>query len=213
MVGEGLGTTGSGGRCDDAADAPLDDASNRERYVALVQPHLGAVLHLATALVGPADAEDAAQEAILRGMQAWPALRDERALKSWLLRIAYNVCIDLKRGRFGTHQLRTQPLPEADDKALIAPLGGDLGDPGGSEHAAALDLRAAINALDAGLRAVVVLRYYAGMDATAIGAVLRLPPATVRTRLRRALALLRHDLHPHDPHDSLPGIHTEKGGR
>ena len=206
MVDEGGGTMAGGGGRDPALTAPNEFAS-RERYIALVQPHLGAVLHLATALVGPADAEDAAQEAILRGMQAWPALRDERALKGWLLRIAYNVCIDLKRGRFGTHQHRTQPLPEADDEALIAPLGGDLG---GSEHAAALDLRAAVNALDAGLRAVVVLRYYAGMDATAIGAVLRLPPATVRTRLRRALALLRHNLHPHD---SLPSIHTEKGGR
>jgi RNA polymerase sigma-70 factor (ECF subfamily) len=166
--------------------------------------------------VGPADAEDAAQEAILRGMQAWPTLRDERAFKSWLLRIAYNVCIDLKRGRFGTHRLRTQPLPEADDEVLSASLSD--GDLGGSDHAAALDLRVAVHALDAGLRTVVVLRYYVGMDATAIGAVLGLPPPTVRTRLRRALELLRQDLHPHDnphdnPHDSLPSIHTEKGGR
>ena len=209
MVDEGAGSAGHGGG-HDVAGAPPGDFSSRERYVALVQPHLGAVLHLAAALVGPADAEDAAQEAILRGMQAWPALRDERALKSWLLRIAYNVCIDLKRGRFGTHQHRTQPLPEADDEPPVALLAGDLG---GADHAAALDLRQAINALDAGLRAVVVLRYYVGMDATEIGGVLRLPPATVRTRLRRALALLRHDLHPHDPLDSPSRIHTEKGGR
>jgi hypothetical protein len=32
--------------------------------------------------MGPADTEDAAQEAIVRGMQAWPALRDERSFKS-----------------------------------------------------------------------------------------------------------------------------------
>lgn len=207
MADERVGTASGGGT---VADMPPDALSDREceQYIALVQPHLGAVLHLATALLGPADAEDAAQEAILRGMQAWPTLRDERALKSWLLRIVYHVCIDLKRGRFGTHQARTQPLPEADDEALsVAVSGGDLG---GSDHAAALDLRVAIHALDAGLRSVVVLRYYVGMDATAIGAVLGLPPATVRTRLRRALTLLRQDLHPHD---SLPSIHTEKGGQ
>jgi RNA polymerase sigma factor (sigma-70 family) len=200
--------TASGG--DTVADMPPDALSNREcdRYVALVQPHLGAVLHLATALIGPADAEDAAQEAILRGMQAWPTLRDERAFKSWLLRIVYHVCIDLKRGRFGTHQVRTQPLSEADDATLSAEVGGS--DLGGSDHAAALDLRVAIHALDAGLRTVLVLRYYVGMDATAIGAVLGLPPATVRTRLRRALTLLRQDLYPYD---SLPSIHTEKGER
>ena len=206
MADERAGTA-SGGT---VADMPPDALSDREceKYIALVQPHLGAVLHLATALLGPADAEDAAQEAILRGMQAWPTLRDERALKSWLLRIVYRVCIDLKRGRFGTHQVRTQPLPEADDEALSVAVGG--GDLGGSDHAAALDLRVAIHALDAGLRSVVVLRYYVGMDATAIGAVLGLPPPTVRTRLRRALTLLRQDLHPHG---SLPSMHTEKGGQ
>jgi RNA polymerase sigma-70 factor (ECF subfamily) len=195
------------------ADMPSIAASDREceQYIALVQPHLGAVLHLATALMGPADAEDAAQEAILRGMYAWPTLRDERAFKSWLLRIVYHVCIDLNRGRFGTHRVRTQPLPEADDEALSVTVnGGSGGDPGGSDHAEALDLRMAIEALDAGLRTVVVLRYYVGMDATAIGAILGLPPATVRTRLRRALMLLRQDLHLHD---SLPSIHPEKGGR
>lgn len=210
MVGGGAGAA-SDERHDTTADEPPEAVSGCERYIALVQPHLGAVLHLATAVVGPADAEDAAQEAILRGMQAWPGLREERAFKSWLLRIAYNVCIDLKRGRLGTYQLRTQPLPEADDEGLIVLRGGDLGgDLGGSDHAAALDLRSAVNALDEGLRSVVVLRYYAGMGATAIGAVLRLPPATVRTRLRRALALLRHDLHSDH---SLPSIRTEKGGR
>jgi RNA polymerase sigma-70 factor, ECF subfamily len=194
------------------ADMPSDALSDRdcEQYIKLVQPHLGAVLHLATALMGPADAEDAAQEAILRGMYAWPTLRDERALKSWLLRIVYHVCIDLKRGRFGTHRVRTQPLPEADDEALSVTVSGGGGDLGGSDHAEALDLRMAIHALDIGLRTVVVLRYYVGMDATAIGAVLGLPPATVRTRLRRALTLLRQDLHPHD---SSPSIPTEKGGR
>jgi RNA polymerase sigma-70 factor (ECF subfamily) len=206
MADERAGTvSGSGTGTDRHAEAFSDRAS--ERYIALSQPHLGAVLRLATALMGPADAEDVAQEAILRGMQAWPTLRDEGAFKSWLLHIVYHVCLDLKRGRFGTHQARRQPLPEGEEEALSVSVGGDLG---GSDHAAALDLRAAIQALEAGLRTVVVLRYYVGMDATAIGAILGLPPATVRTRLRRALTVLRQDLHVHE---SVPIIHPEKGGR
>jgi DNA-directed RNA polymerase specialized sigma24 family protein len=67
-------------------------------------------------------------------------------------------------------------------------------DPGGSDAAAALDLRAAINMLDAELREVVLLRHYAGLDSNEIGAALALPPATVRSRLRRALGLLRERL-------------------
>jgi RNA polymerase sigma-70 factor (ECF subfamily) len=179
----------------------------RERYIALVQPHLPACLHVATALVGRDDADDVAQEAVLRGMQAWPALRDEAALRSWLLRITYNVCVDWRRGRFGTERFRTEPFPADDEQAPAALLGEG---PGANDHAAALDLRAAIDQLDAGLRLVVVLRYYAGMDASAIGAMLSMPPATIRTRLRRALALLRLDP---SLADDRGGRATEKGGR
>ena len=49
-------------------------------------------------------------------------------------------------------------------------------------------------ALPIDLRRVVALRFYAGMDSPQIGAILELPAATVRTRLRRALELLRRDL-------------------
>ncbi|HEV2404693.1 MAG TPA: sigma-70 family RNA polymerase sigma factor, partial [Ktedonobacterales bacterium] len=79
-----------------------------------------------------------------------------------------------------------------DEDALPLGLLGD--DPGTSDSTGALDLRHAINRLDADQRLVVVLRYYAQMDATEIGAVLNVPPATVRTRLRRALARLRERL-------------------
>jgi RNA polymerase sigma-70 factor (ECF subfamily) len=147
------------------------------------------MLHVATALIGPADAEDATQEALLRGMRSWGTLREVGALHTWLLRITYNVCADWRRGRFGTQRQLTQPLPEDDEE--LALLGED---PGSSEHAAVLDLRAAISRLDARLRVVVALRYYANVDAADIGAMLHLPASTVRTRLRRALALLRADL-------------------
>jgi RNA polymerase sigma-70 factor (ECF subfamily) len=168
------------------------DEVSHEAYIRLAQPHLPAMLHVATALVGPADAEDAAQEALLRGMRSWETLRDVGALRTWLFRITYQLCIDWQRGRFGTQRHLTQPLPD-DDEQLALPVLGD--DPGSSDHAAALDLRHAIDQLDAGLRVVVLLRYYANLDAAEIGAMLHLPSSTVRTRLRRALTLLRNDPH------------------
>jgi RNA polymerase sigma-70 factor (ECF subfamily) len=97
-------------------------------------------------------------------------------------------------------------MPEGDETAL-AVLDAD---PGGSDHTGALDLRQAINRLDADLRVVLVLRYYAGMDATEIGGVLGMPPATVRTRLRRALMTLRERL---DAPTHTHGNPTERGGR
>ena len=127
----------------------------------------------------------------MRGWQAWPTLRDPSSMRPWLLRITVNVCRDWQRGRFGTHRRRTEPLSDDPSIEQLAQIDAD---PGASDHAAALDLRRAINALDEDLRLVVALRYYAGMDATAAGAALGIPSGTVRTRLRRALRLLREQL-------------------
>ena len=162
-----------------------------ENFAALVPMHMTTMLRVAAALVGVADAEDAAQEALVRGWQAWSSLRDRSSMRAWLLRITVNVCRDWQRGRFGTRRRLVESLDLGSGVDPSALLGSD---PGASDHAAALDLRQAVNGLDPDYRLVVVLRYYVGMDASEIGDALAIPAATVRTRLRRALALLREHL-------------------
>lgn len=197
-----------------ATSPPAGDASaagqpattgQEDQFAALARPHMGAVLHLAAALVGLADAEDAAQEALLRGLRAWSGMRDSGALRTWLLRITYNVCTDWLRGRFGTRRTHTQPLTTGD----LTGLASLDPEPGGSEHAARLDLRQSISRLDADLRQVIVLRYYVGLDATEIGAALDLSPSTVRSHLHRARARLRQDL---VLADDPPASEHQKGG-
>jgi RNA polymerase sigma-70 factor, ECF subfamily len=207
-TGHGVGSVPQSGRDMLSRRTP----ANEDAFAAQLSQHIAAVLRVAAALVGMADAEDAAQEAILRGWQAWPSLRDQTALRPWLLRITVNVCRDWQRGRFGTHRRRTEPLSDDMSMEQLALISDD---PGASDHAAALDLRRAINTLDEDLRLVVALRYYAGMDATAAGAALGIPSGTVRTRLRRALKLLREQLagvqiqqpDPSDPEEG--GAHAE----
>jgi RNA polymerase sigma-70 factor (ECF subfamily) len=176
------------------AEYPLQPGSatmaNPDHFAALATQHTRAVLRVAAALVGQADAEDAAQEALTRAWQAWESLREEAALRSWLLKITVNVCNQWLRGGFGRRERLTAPLLE-DSDVVYALLDTDLGT---SDHTGSLDLRNAINALDADLRLIVTLRYYGGMDASEIGATLGAPSATVRTRLRRALTLLRAHL-------------------
>ncbi len=184
---------------------PADNAPGESAFARAIEPHFPVMLRAAAAMIGVAEAEDAAQEAILRAWQSWHTLRDTGALRSWLLRITLNICQDWRRGRFGTNLARTQPLL-ADEELSLGLLGDD---PGASDATGALDLRHAINRLDADLRVVVVLRYYAEMDATEIGAALNLPPATVRTRLRRAIARLRERL---TRPASLEPCDAEKGG-
>jgi RNA polymerase sigma-70 factor (ECF subfamily) len=194
-------------RCVAWALAGTDDEGQTTPLPALIAAlpeHFPAMLRAASALVGAADAEDAAQEALVRAWQALGDLRDPQALRGWLLRITVNVCRQWRRGGFGRRQRLVEPLPEED----AVPLALLAQDPGASDHAARLDLRAAINALDEDLRLIVVLRYYAEMDATEVGQALGIPPATVRTRLRRALHHLRDTLH--DAPD-LAAPHAQEG--
>lgn len=155
-----------------------------ESFATLVAPHTATMARVAAALVGMADAEDAAQEALLRAWRGWPALRDAGAVHTWLLRITVNVCRNWQMGHFGASRRRVAPLALADH----------LTTPAHDGDADALDLRQAVMALPDDLRRVVALRFYAGMDSTQMGAVLDAPAATIRTRLRRALELLRRDL-------------------
>ncbi len=177
---------------------------DRASYATSVMPHVPVLIRAASALVGSADAEDAAQEALLRAWHAWPELHDLSAVRRWLLRIVSNVCLDWQRGRYGTHRRRTEPL--TDTPALLSLLGDD---PGSSDHAASLDLRQAVAALAEPLRQVIVLRFYAGLDAAEIGAALAIPPNTVRSRLQRALTQLKSSLS--HPDTTLSLLHASKG--
>src|SRR5215831_4637474 len=163
-----------------------------ERFGALVAPHTDAMARVAAALVGFADAEDAAQEALLRAWRAWPTLREVGAVHSWLLRITTNVCRNWQTGRFGAQQRVTQSLESDSTQTLLQHAG--VSGPGTASHTDALDLQRAIAELTDDLRYIIALRFYAGLDATEIGALLETPPATIRTRLRRALTLLRDSL-------------------
>jgi RNA polymerase sigma-70 factor (ECF subfamily) len=179
-------------RTDSGGVSGARGADELAAFCALIDAHATTLTRVAAAMVGASDAEDAAQEAVVRAWRAWPELRDRAAARAWLISITVNVCRDWLRGRFGARLRLTESLSGAgDEPRAIAQLDAD---PGASDHAAALDLRHAITTLDDDLRVIVALRYYTGMDSTTIGAALGMPAATVRTRLRRALGLLRDQL-------------------
>lgn len=159
-------------------------------FAPAITQHAAAMRRAAAALVGWADAEDVAQEAMLRAWQAWDTLRDEEAARGWLLRITVNVGLQWRRGSFGRQRTHSEPLADAriDELATLET------NPGTSDHTGSLDLRSAINTLGQDMRLAVILRYYARMDASEIGEALGVPAATVRTRLRRGLMALHERL-------------------
>jgi RNA polymerase sigma-70 factor (ECF subfamily) len=82
----------------------------------IVREHVDRLYGYCLRLSGqPADAEDLVQETLLRGMRAYPDLRDPDRAKGWLFAIATNVWRDTARAR--GREVRTTSLDDVVDDA------------------------------------------------------------------------------------------------
>ena len=123
-----------------------------------------------------ADALEAVDEGVYQALRALGKLREPDFFDTWLTRIVLNEC---------HRELRRRKRMAGED-ALPDSAGPDAYD--------ALPLREAIRRLPEDLRAVVVLRFFAGYTQAETAAALNLPQGTAATRQRRALQLLRLEL-------------------
>lgn len=178
---------------------------NYERFAPLVTPHTAAMARVAAALVDSPDAEDAAQEALMRAWRAWPGLRDPDSTRAWLMRITVNVCRSWRTRGQGLRYGAEERL----DQTMLAHEFGQAA-LGASEHVSALDVRQALLTLSEDMRVVVALRFYVGMDSTEIGQLLGESSATIRSRLRRAIISLRRTL---DEVGTEPAVLDLRSGR
>ncbi len=164
---------------------------DRRAFAVLLDRYNDRIYGFAARLVGPAEAEDAVQDAFLKlwnDAKRWQA--DKGRFAPWFFRIVYNLCIDRIR--------RKQPVPY-DDLAEF-----ESGDPT-PEEAMADSMRrttvaAALEQLPERQRAAVMLCYYQGFsnreaaEALDVG-VKGLEALLVRARrqLAKQLAVLRQD--------------------
>ena len=147
----------------------------RERFAAAVTAHRRAMYRAARALLScDADAEDAVSEATLRAWQAFGRLRDEKALKGWLIKITVNCAHE--------HHRKTARLSYTDD---LEPLAG------GAEDRHDFTLWDAVCALPEDYRVATVLFYYEDTTTAEIANALGIREGTVRSRLSRARNRLR----------------------
>jgi len=123
------------------------------------------------------DAEDVAQEALIRTGLAW---RRARAYaEAWVAKVAAGLAIDLWRRR---QRRPAELLPEAPDPFKAV------------EERTALNM--ALTSLSRRQREVVVLRYLADMPEARVAAVLRCSEGAVKQHASRGLAALRRQLDP-----------------
>ncbi len=130
------------------------------------------------------EAEDVVIETLLTAFERGGSIRDERALRSWLLRVATNEA--LGRRRRTARLVRLDVTPDS-----IGP--GDLA----SDASTRLTLLDGVEALPLQMRAALVLRYYAGLSVDEVATAFGKSPNTIKAQLQAALDRLR--VHLADP--------------
>lgn len=132
-----------------------------------------------------AGAEDALADAFASALEAWPARGIPDNPEAWLLTAARRRLIDESRKRktaegAGEHLLLLEELASSDDEADAIP-----------DDRLALMFACAHPAIDAGMRAPLMLQTILGFDAAAIGSAFLVAPSTMGQRLVRAKARIR----------------------
>ena len=145
-----------------------------------------------------ADADDAVQEAFVKAYAALPRFRDGGHFRAWLLSIVHNEVRNV---------LRSRGRRAARDALAALPEEGFVID---AETTTAVALRrqellTGVRGLPLRFREVVACRYLLELSEAETAATLGIPNGTVKSRLRRGLALLRASLPDDDGVDTRGG--------
>ena len=179
-----------------------------DAFEQLVVSYRDQVFRLALRMCGSeADADEVAQEAFLSAWKALPNFRGESQFSTWLYQLTTHAAIDLMRRE--KRQIAAADITEV-SAADPAPSPQQQAEQSEQREI----VRDAILQLAPEQREVVVLRFMEELSYEEIGAVLKLPPGTVKSRLNRAKAQLKEIL---SKSGNLFGagsvIHTETKGK
>ncbi|UPT73705.1 MAG: RNA polymerase sigma factor [Elusimicrobiota bacterium] len=164
-----------------------------------LEQHSELVFNLALRLTGNrVDAEDLAQDALIRALRALPKFRGDSKLSTWAYTITVNtwknrVRAEKSRGFWKTISFGVLGGPDKDpDEPDWEPKGNDAPiDENLEQEGTATVVQKALLQLDADDRAIVVLREIDEKSYGEIAEVLGLPEGTVKSRLFRARAKLK----------------------
>jgi RNA polymerase sigma-70 factor (ECF subfamily) len=154
------------------------------------------------------EAEDAVQETMVRAWKAYDGFEGRSSLRSWLYRIANNVCIDMHR----SPQRRARPMDmgpstrtvdvvlgeQTAEHAFVQPIAdervidtdGDPADVAAARESIRLAFVAALQHLPARQRSVLILCEVLKWQASEVAELLETSVASVNSALQRARATL-----------------------
>ncbi len=152
---------------------------DRTAYAVLVQRHYKSVFLVCLGVLGNVhDAEDLAQEAMIKGFERVRQLRDGSQFGGWIVAIARNLSINLLRKRKTAGKM---PVPNS-------PL-----EPGRAE-AGHEGLQQAVARLPWDLRLPLVMYYFDGQDVKTVAEKLAISTSGVYQKLRTAIKELHEIL-------------------
>ena len=168
-----------------------DDAT---AFRALVEPYRRTLeVHCYRMLGSVHDAEDAAQETLLRAWRSLDRFEGRSSVNTWLYRIATNVCLDELERR----PKRAEPVVEPYPDERLDEAEGPLADPAAryaAREGMELAFLTAIQWLPGRQRAVLILRDVLGWSATEVAGLLDTSPAAANSALQRARATIEGEL-------------------
>jgi RNA polymerase sigma-70 factor (ECF subfamily) len=187
----------------DSSEAQLIErvcSGEPQAFELLVRPYARLVYATAISILkNPADAEEVAQEAVLKAFVNLSKFRAESKFSTWLVQITYNEArMKLRKDRHHLYESMDKQQQDHDgeywprDFADWRPIASEL-----LEHEeVCAALRLAIDSLSPPYREVVVLRDFQNLSIRDTAAVLAIPEGSVKTRLHRARLMLRDRLAP-----------------
>lgn len=174
----------------DEALAERATRGDRDAQAELIERYRKPVFGLCINLVGRAEAEDLAQDALFRVLTRLDSFEGKSQLGTWIYRLTTNLCL--------THLRRRTRSPF--EPAADVERSQQIGEPGPDSSVQTGEglsrVRQALMDLPDAQRAILVLRDVRGLEYEQLAEVLEIPIGTVRSRLfraRRALADLLDD--------------------
>jgi RNA polymerase sigma-70 factor (ECF subfamily) len=176
-------------------------SGEKELFHELVRPHERSVYLVAYSILrNPTDAEDAAQETLLKALVHLDQLRSNERFKGWLLLIAGNEArMRRRKDRKHLYESLEDPVVESEEGAFMPQQFADWRDVP-LEVLEKKEIRVAVlKALDSLLeryREVFVLRDMQHLSVAETAQVLGISTPAVKTRLHRARLQMREQLAP-----------------
>ena len=162
---------------------------SRDAFRLLVERHMKGAYDIAHHFLGDhEDAQDVAQEAVVRVHRSLASFRGDAEFGTWLYRIVTNLSMNRLRQRKSRARIEVRTGEAAGDLPDGAVSGVDRPDLAGH-------IEKALHDLPTLQRAVVMLRHLNGLSTKEVSSILNCSEGTVKVHLHRGLKKMKRMLH------------------